>query len=52
MGKQPNFVGGRNLVGTDPLDCIDSDQDGYSAYRIDQIDNGGAFFNALRSRSA
>jgi len=47
QGRQPNFVGGRNLLGVDPLDCVDSDQDGYSGYRIDQIDNGGAFFNAL-----
>ncbi len=42
----PNFVGGRNLRDTDPADFVDGDQDGYSAYRIDQIMTGKGFWKA------
>ncbi|MBI5271652.1 MAG: hypothetical protein HY856_18465 [Burkholderiales bacterium] len=44
---RPNFVGSRSSRNTDPADFLEHDHDGYSAYRIDQITRGGAFWNAL-----
>jgi lysophospholipase L1-like esterase len=43
----PNMVGSRSSRQNDPADFIDQDQDGYSAYRIDQIASGKGFWNAL-----
>jgi lysophospholipase L1-like esterase len=42
----PNFVGSRNMRQSDPVDFVDHDEDGYSAYRIDQITSGKGFWNA------
>ena len=42
----PNFVGERNMRNTDPADFVDPDEDGYSAYRIDQITSGKGFWKA------
>ncbi|WP_374675083.1 SGNH/GDSL hydrolase family protein [Ideonella sp.] len=44
---RPNFVGSRSSRNTDPADFLEHDHDGYSAYRIEQIAQGGAFWNAL-----
>lgn len=43
----PNLVGSRSMRQSDPTDFVDHDQDGYSAYRIDQITTGKGFWNAL-----
>lgn len=43
----PNFVGSRNMRQSDPADFVDHDEDGYSAYRIEQIASGKGFWNAL-----
>lgn len=43
----PNFVGSRNMRQSDPVDFVDHDEDGYSAYRIEQIASGKGFWNAL-----
>lgn len=43
----PNFVGSRNMRQSDPADFVDHDEDGYSAYRIEQITSGKGFWNAL-----
>lgn len=43
----PNFVGSRNMRQSDPADFVDHDEDGYSAYRIEQIATGKGFWNAL-----
>ena len=45
-GQAPNFVGGRSMRQSDPADFPDPDQDGYSAYRIEQITTGKGFWNA------
>jgi lysophospholipase L1-like esterase len=45
-GRQPNFVGGRNMRQSDPADFVDPDEDGYSAYRIEQITSGKGFWHA------
>lgn len=42
----PNFVGSRNMRQSDPADFVDHDEDGYSAYRIEQIATGKGFWNA------
>jgi lysophospholipase L1-like esterase len=42
----PNLVGARNMRQSDPADFVDHDEDGYSAYRIDQIATGEGFWNA------
>lgn len=42
----PNFVGSRNMRQSDPADFVDHDEDGYSAYRIEQITSGKGFWNA------
>ncbi|MFO1338217.1 MAG: GDSL-type esterase/lipase family protein [Burkholderiaceae bacterium] len=42
----PNFVGSRNMRQSDPTDFVDHDEDGYSAYRIEQITSGKGFWNA------
>jgi len=43
----PNFVGSRNMRQSDPADFLDHDEDGYSAYRIEQITTGKGFWDAL-----
>jgi lysophospholipase L1-like esterase len=43
----PNFVGSRNMRQSDPADFVDQDEDGYSAYRIEQITTGKGFWDAL-----
>ena len=45
-GSQPNFVGARNIRQSDPADFVDPDEDGYSAYRIEQITSGQGFWHA------
>jgi lysophospholipase L1-like esterase len=42
----PNFVGSRNMRQSDPVDFMDHDEDGYSAYRIEQITSGKGFWEA------
>ncbi len=43
----PNFVGSRNMRQSDPAGFVDHDEDGYSAYRIEQITTGKGFWDAL-----
>ena len=45
-GHAPNLVGGRNMRQSDPPDFVDMDEDGYSAYRIEQITSGKGFWHA------
>ena len=42
----PNFVGERNMRQSDPADFVDPDEDGFSAYRIEQIMTGKGFWHA------
>jgi lysophospholipase L1-like esterase len=45
-GHPPNLVGARNMRQSDPADFVDPDEDGYSAYRIEQIASGRGFWKA------
>jgi len=42
----PNFVGSRNMRQSDPTEFVDHDEDGFSAYRIEQITSGKGFWDA------
>jgi lysophospholipase L1-like esterase len=42
----PNFVGSRNMRQSDPAEFVEHDEDGYSAYRIEQITSGKGFWHA------